>query len=215
MSENKLKSRFKRFGGEFIEDITEYLCEYINDEPAITIAIGNDSKQRRRRTTYSNTIMFYNHDMKKGAHVVFFRESVPKIYDIFTRLHKEAEYMNEIGNYLHNELEGIYERKDLTLAERRRYKLHMLREAGEYRDVSGFEEQLLLKNLYLTEIEKHAQYKLVDIHLDFNFEEGIDSQNKSYKVFKVAVPWLRAQGFRVFTKPDAPSATSAADLLLK
>jgi len=215
MSEINLKGRFKLFGGEYIPDIIRYLSEYVTDEPSVTIAIGNDSKQRIRKTTYSNTIMLYNHNIKNGAHVVFFRESVPKINDIFTRLYKEAEYMNEIGNYLHNELESIYERKDLTLSERRRYKLHLLREEGEYRDVSGYEEELLLKNLYLTEIEKKLEYKLVDIHVDFNFEDGVNSKNKSYKVFKSTVPWLRSQGFRVFTKPSAPGATSAADLLLK
>lgn len=211
----KFKGRFKRFGGEFIEDINEYLCEYISNEPEVTIAIGNDSKQRRRRTIYANTIMLYNHDIRNGAHVVFFRESVPKVFDTFTRLYKEAEYMLELGEYLQERLEPFYSRKDLTLDERRRYKLHLLREEGQYRDVSGHEEQLLLKNLYLTESEKTQEYKLIDIHLDFNYEEGIDSRNKSYKAFKTATPWLRGLGFRVWNKPNSPASSSAADLLLK
>ena len=215
MSEDKFKSRFKRFGGDFIDDITEYLCGYIDLEEEITIAIGNDSKQRRRRTTYSNTIMFYNHDIKNGAHVVFFRESVPKIYDTQVRLMKEAEYMFELGNYLHEKLSGRYERKDLTLDERRRYKFHILREEGQYRDVSGIDEETLLKNLYLSEEEKIMKYKLIDIHLDFNYKEGVNSRNKSFNTFKSAVPWLRGLGFRVWVKPNAPGATSAADLLLK
>ncbi len=215
MENDRFKSRFKRFGGEFIDDISQYLCEYITEEPEITIAIGNDSKQRRKRTTYANTIMFYNHDIKNGAHVVFFRESVPKIYDTFNRLYKEAEFMNDLGNYLQERLEPFYIRKDLTDDERRRYKLHILREQGMYRDVNGYEEQLLLKNLTLTESEKNQQYKLIDIHLDFNYEEGIDSKNKSYAAFKAAAPWLRGQGFRVWTKPNAFASTSAADLLLK
>jgi predicted RNase H-related nuclease YkuK (DUF458 family) len=212
---DKYVGKFKRFGGEFIEDISEYLCEYINDEPEITIAIGNDSKQRRKRTMYANTIMFYNHDIKNGAHVVFYRESVPKIYDTFSRLYREAEFMFELGSYLQERLEPFYVRKDLTDAERRRYKLHLLREQGQYRDVHGYEEQLLLKNLHLTEAEKNQQYKLVDIHLDFNYEEGKDSRNKSYTAYKAAAPWLRGQGFRVWTKPNAFASTSAADLLLK
>jgi len=215
MEKDKFKGRFKRFGGEFIEDIHDYLCEFINDEPGITISIGNDSKQRRRRTMYANTVMLYNHDIKNGAHVVFFRESIPKVYDTFNRLYKEAEFMLELGNYLQERLEPFYERQDLTLDERRRYKLHILREEGQYRNVSGYEEQLLLKNLHLTDAEKNQQYKLVDIHLDFNYEEGEDSRNKSYKAFKAATPWLRSQGFRVWSKPNAFAATSAADLLLK
>lgn len=215
MKEDRYKKRFKRFGGEFIEDITEYINEYINNDPTATIAIGNDSKQRRRRTMYANTIMLHNSDIRNGAHVVFFRESVPKVYDTFTRLYKEAEFMLELANYLQEELEPFYIRKDLTLTERRRYKLHILREEGQYRNISLSEESILLKNLHLTESEKNQQYKLIDIHLDFNYEEGKDSRNKSYAAFKAATPWLRGQGFRVWNKPNSPAASSAADLLLK
>jgi len=215
MKEDIYKNRFKRFGGDFIDDITEYICEYINDDPTTTIAIGNDSKQRRIRTVYATTIMFHNTDIRNGANVVFFRESIPKIHDIFSRLYKEAELMFELGNYLQEELEPLYIRRDLTLEERRRYKLHILREEGQFRNITLNEELLLLKNLHLTEVEKIQEYKLVDIHLDFNYEEGVDYQNKSYKIFKAAIPWLRGHGFRVWCKPNAHSATSAADLLLK
>lgn len=164
---------------------------------------------------YANTIMMHNSDIRNGAHVVFFRESVPKVYDTFTRLYKEAEFMLELGNYLQEELEPFYTRQDLTLDERRRYKLHLLREEGQYRDISLTEERLLLKNLYLTEQEKTQEYKLIDIHLDFNYEEGKNAGNKSYTAFKAATPWLRSLGFRVWTKPNSPAASSAADLLLK
>jgi predicted RNase H-related nuclease YkuK (DUF458 family) len=36
--------------------------------------------------------MLYNTDIKKGAHVVFFRESCAKIRDTQSRLYKEAQY---------------------------------------------------------------------------------------------------------------------------
>jgi predicted RNase H-related nuclease YkuK (DUF458 family) len=68
------KNRFKKFGGDYIPDITAYLRDYIEKDPGVTISIGCDSIQKRRRTVYAITIMMYNGDLKHGAHVVFFRK---------------------------------------------------------------------------------------------------------------------------------------------
>ena len=81
-------SRFKRFGGEQIPDIIEHLKQIIEKEPTSTISVGCDSIQVRRRTIYAITVMTYNTDLRNGAHVVFFRESCPKIRDTQERLYK-------------------------------------------------------------------------------------------------------------------------------
>jgi len=211
-------SKFKKFGGEFIPNIIEYLMEIYKKEPGITIAIGNDSIQKRKRTTYANTIMIYNKDVRNGAHVVFYRDSVPKIFDNFTRLYKEAEYMNELGYWLNKRLgEAGYVRKDMTDIERKKYKFAQLREKGEFSNLSLHEEKSFIENLYLSDEEKSKEYKLIDIHLDLNPVEWSNRRryNKSFKVYESAVPWLRGYGFRVLPKPLSFAATSAADLLLK
>jgi predicted RNase H-related nuclease YkuK (DUF458 family) len=211
-------SKFKKFGGEFIPDIVEYLMEIYKEEPTITIAIGNDSIQKRRRTVYANTIMVYNKDVRNGAHVVFYRDSVPKIFDNFTRLYQEAEYMNGLGDWLNTKLgEAGYVREDITDLERKRYKFRQLKEKGEYDSLPLHEEETVIQNLYLTDEEINREYKLVDIHLDLNPVEWNNRRryNKSYKVYESAVPWLRGFDFRVYPKPVAHAATSAADLLLK
>ena len=82
------KSKFKKFGGDYIPDIIEYLRDYIEKDPTSTITVGCDSIQKRRRTVYAITIMLYNTDIKRGAHVVFFRESCPKIRENQERLYK-------------------------------------------------------------------------------------------------------------------------------
>ena len=82
------KNKFKRFGGEFIPDIVEYLKGCIESDPTVTITVGCDSIQKRKRTIYAITIMLYNTDIRKGAHVVFFRESCPKIRENQERLYK-------------------------------------------------------------------------------------------------------------------------------
>jgi hypothetical protein len=39
---NKYRSLFKKFGGEYIPDIVEYLREQINADPNITISVGKE-----------------------------------------------------------------------------------------------------------------------------------------------------------------------------
>lgn len=213
------KSKFKRFGGEYIPDIIEYLKDYIEKDPTVTITVGCDSIQKRRKTVYAVTIMLYNGDIKNGAHVVFFRESHSKIRDNQERLYKEAVYLHDIGTYINNELSEFYKRMDLSDLERKRYKYHLLRCSGEYNHVLPGQEEGVIKNLTLTPSDL-MDFKLVDLHVDFNpvpgtiNEKGI-SKNRSYPAYKSYVPWLRGMGFRTWAKPCAPGATSAADLLLK
>lgn len=213
------RNKFKRFGGEYIPDIIEYLKDYIEQDPTVTISIGCDSIQRRRRTVYAITIMLYNTDIRRGAHVVFFRESCPKIRENIERLGREAQYVYDLGIYLDAELSKFYVRKDLTDMEKKRYKYHLAKCNGEYSHVPPHQEDAVIKNLSLNGYDL-MDFKLVDIHVDFNpFEGTINergiSKNRSYVAYKSYVPWLRGLGFRTWAKPTAHASTSAADLLLQ
>jgi len=213
------KNRFKRFGGDYIPDIIEYIKDFLKEDPTATVTVGCDSIQKRRKTVYANTIMFYNTDVKKGAHVVFFRESCAKVRDNQERLYKEAQWLHDIGTYLDKELSEFYVRKDLTDTEMKRYKFHLLKCAGEYSQVPSHREEDVMRNLILTH-EDRLTPRLVDLHVDFNpFEGNINEKgirkNKSFAAYKAYAPWLRGMGFRTWAKPMAFAATSAADLLLK
>ena len=215
-----MRNKFKKFGGDHIPDIIEYLKEYINKDPNVTISVGCDSVQRRRKTQYAITIMLYNGDIKNGAHIIFFRENITKVRDHFERLQKEAIYALELADMLNTELSPFYKRKDLVPKERKRYKFHLLKCAGQYKHIPLHIEDSFSNNLTLSEAEKIMEYKLVDIHVDFNPNEGhIDkkgvAKNKSNMSYKANVPWLRSIGYRVFAKNIAFAATSAADLLLQ
>ncbi len=215
---SRFKSSFKKFGGEYISDITEYLKEYIKNEPTVTITVGADSIHKGHRTVYAITIMLYNIDIKRGAHVVFFRESYPKIKENQERLYKEAQWVHDVGTYLHNELSSFYQRNDLTDLERKRYKYHLAKCNGEYHHVKLHNEEGVIGNIPLGDSDR-MEYKLVDIHVDFNPFEGKMNErgvakNKSYIAYKSFVPWLKGLGFRVWSKPMSPASSSAADLLL-
>ena len=213
------KNRFKKFGGDYIPDIIEYLRDYINNDPGVTISIGCDSIQKRRRTVYAITIMMHNGDLRHGAHVVFFRESCPKIRENQERLYKEAQWVHDVGTYLHEELSQFYQRNDLNDLERKRYKYHLLKCAGEYSHVPIHQEEAVLNALFLTPIDL-MEPRCVDIHVDFNpFAGSVNEKggikNKSFTAYKSFVPWLKGMGFRVWAKPMSHCASTAADLLLQ
>jgi len=215
-----MRDKFKKFGGEKIPDIVEYLKEYINHNPCVTISVGCDSVQRRRKTVYAVTVMLYDTDIKNGAHVIFFRENVEKVRNHYDRLNREGEFALHLADMLNEELSPFFERKDLIESERKRYKYHLLRSQGLHSHVASHNEDTFIKNLLLTEEETIKEYKLVDIHLDYNpFEGVVDkkgvAKNKSNMSYKSIVPWLRSLDYRVFCKPIGYSATSAADLLLQ
>lgn len=213
------KSKFKKFGGEYIPDIIQYLKEYLETDPNATITVGCDSIQKRRRTVYAITIMLYNTDLKHGAHVVFFRESCDKIRDNNERLYKEAQYLHDVATYLDAELSDFYVRKDLTEQERKRYKFHLAKCNHEYDHVPVHLEEGVMNAITLSASDR-MDFKLVDIHIDFNPNEGRKnekgmSRNKSHAAYKAYVPWLRGMGFRVWAKPNGHAATNVADLLLQ
>lgn len=218
--EMQIINRFKKFGGEHIPDIIEYLRDYIKRDPGITITVGCDSIQRRRRTIFAVTIMIYSVDYKNGAHVIFFRENLLKIRDHFERLSKEAEMAIAVADILNDQLSSFYERKDLSEIQRKRYKFHIARSNGEYPNISNLNVDNVIKNITLNDSEKTFEYKLVDIHLDFNPNEGtVDkkgvAKNKSNLNYKTYIPYIRSLGYRVYAKSEAHAASSAADLLLQ
>jgi predicted RNase H-related nuclease YkuK (DUF458 family) len=215
-----LRSRFKKFGGEFIPDIIEYLKDQIERDPHITISLGCDSVQRHKKTLFAVTLMIYNTDLKNGAHIVFFRDNQMKIRDNQERLQKEAMIIYEIAEFLNNELKPFFVRKDLTESSRKFYKYHLQRCLGKFDFVNSQDEDNVVRNIQLTPSELDIDFNLIDIHLDFNPMEGrIDkrgySTNKSNMTYKSFVPWLRSIGYRVWVKPLAHASSSAADLLLQ
>jgi predicted RNase H-related nuclease YkuK (DUF458 family) len=210
-----LSSRFKKFNGEFIPDIVEYLRTYIERDPTVTISVGCDSIQKRRRTIYAVTIMLYNTDIRNGAHVVFFRESCIKIRDTNERLDREAMLAYEVAEELNALLEPFYSRSDLNVSSRRAYKYHLAKCMGEYANVALIDEQKVVENISLSEDEKTREYRLIDLHLDFNPSAGLSGRNRSNAAYKKHTPWLRGCLYRVWCKPLAYAATSAADLLLQ
>ena len=212
------KDRFKKFGGEQIPDVIEYIKGIMEREPGSVVSVGCDSIQVRRRTIYAVTVMIYDTEIKKGAHVVFFRESCPKIRETQERLYKEAQFLHDVGTWINNELEAVGVTRNLPELEKRKYKYHLQKCTGEYSNVELHNEEAVVRNLIMLDSDL-LDMKVIDLHADFNpfessqYDRG--HRNKSFIAYKSYIPWLRGLGFRVWVKPMGFASTSAADLLLK
>lgn len=207
------KNRFKKFDGTLIDDVVDYIKDYIKRDPLVTISVGCDSVQRRHKTVFSVTVMFYNTTLRNGSHLIFFRENSYKIRDNFERLSREAMLLQEVGDFLDESLQGSYVRGDLNPEAMKKYKFHLAKCNGEYPNLPLYLEDDISNKLELTTSDLSAEFRLVDLHIDFNPKDQF--KNKSYLSYKSFVPWLRGMNYRVWAKPKSFAASCAADILLQ
>jgi len=214
-----MRDKFKKFGGERIPDIIEYLKNWISQNPDVTISVGCDSVQKINNTMFGCAIMLYNSDIKNGAHVVFFRETYPKIRDNHERLYKESQMAYELAQFLDEELSKFYKRGDLDDFSRKMYKFHLMKCSGEYDQINPQDLKAYVDKISLSESDRSIDYHLVDIHLDFNPSDHTPhprgrTNNKSNSAYRAYVPWLRGMNWRTWAKPMSFAASCAADLIL-
>ena len=88
---------FRKFNGETIEDVGNYVKEWVKNHPYGTVTIGCDSQEYSKYVKYGVSILM--HDIDKfgighGAHVIFSKVTdTSKTYksDLYTKLWEEAE----------------------------------------------------------------------------------------------------------------------------
>ncbi|MDB2588882.1 ribonuclease H-like YkuK family protein [Bacteroidia bacterium] len=78
--------------------LDEYIGEYIKKNPKAQIIVGCDSKNRDDETVYGLVVVLYKN--KKGGHVLYGKERVPRVRDRWSRLWKEVEYSVDMANQL-------------------------------------------------------------------------------------------------------------------
>ena len=89
---------FKKFTGEKLENISDYIKEYIRNNNGVEVIIGTDSQNKGRCTTYSTVIVLYTPG--HGGHCIFRRWKTPKERVRQTRLLKEVEESINLANEL-------------------------------------------------------------------------------------------------------------------
>ncbi|MGB1094464.1 MAG: ribonuclease H-like YkuK family protein [Bacteroidia bacterium] len=78
--------------------LNEYIRDYLQKNPKAQIIIGCDSKNRDDETVYGLVVVLYKN--KKGGHVLYGKERVPRVRDRWSRLWKEVEYSVDMANQL-------------------------------------------------------------------------------------------------------------------
>jgi len=218
-----MEREFKKFGGEIIKDLGQYVREHMETFPDETIYVGCDSDSRRngRKIMYADVIAFYDHDKRAGVHYIFNRESLPgnpvkvkktgnKAIDkkaikkalsstIFQKIWLEVERLKEIGYYFEKELDGIYPRKSPEELVEMGFKSH--------------QNKLVDLDVDINPIPgwTPSQFNLIDAGLD----PGLP-QNRSNIVYEAAKAFLEGEhGFRVRYKPNSWASKCAADMICK
>jgi predicted RNase H-related nuclease YkuK (DUF458 family) len=75
-----------------------YLSHYLSENPDAQIIIGCDSKNRDSETVYGLVIVLYKE--KKGGHVLYAKQRMPRIRDRWSRLWREVELSVALANEL-------------------------------------------------------------------------------------------------------------------
>lgn len=131
--------KFKRLTDRTDVDLAEYVREYINnvERPNVQLYIGCDSQNKGDNTIYATTVVL--HIGTTGCHVLFKRETFPRIFDFWSRLWGEVERSVEVAVYL-KENGIVVDNIDLDLNEDPKKRSNKLVQAA-----TGYVESLGIK----------------------------------------------------------------------
>lgn len=90
--------KFKRLSDLEEVEIGKYVTNYLANNNKVALYVGCDSQNRAITTHYVTTIVMHVGEI--GCHVIFKREIVPRIYDMWTRLWNEVEKSVAVALYL-------------------------------------------------------------------------------------------------------------------
>jgi predicted RNase H-related nuclease YkuK (DUF458 family) len=141
-----MEKGFKKFGGELIPDLGEYVRSYLKKFPGTKVYVGADASERGRNTLYASVVAFYDEFRRDGVHYIFNKELVPserlwvektgdknrdkalvkaaKESSIYGKIWGEVERVLYLGNYLEKELDGLVKRLNMEELQTLGYSSH-------------------------------------------------------------------------------------------
>jgi predicted RNase H-related nuclease YkuK (DUF458 family) len=119
---------YKKMGCGTKVMVDDYVVSLLDRNPNVELHIGTDSQNYSRHTVYVTTVVFRYR--KQGAHVIYNRERVPKINDLWTRLWTELERSTQIALFLKNDLGIDIHQIDLDYNDNPRYASYKLKKAA-------------------------------------------------------------------------------------
>lgn len=89
---------FKKIGGDVVVDLLTYSNEILDKNPTTKVYVGCDSQTYSNKTVYVTTVVFRYEN--RGAHVIYRREVVPRVKDLWTKLWGELNRAIDVAGYL-------------------------------------------------------------------------------------------------------------------
>lgn len=177
---------WRKFNGERIADINNYVLDYIkNVDRGAKVIVGCDSQYQSNKTNYAITIVFYNENLRNGAHVVYTTHKMNKVKDITTKLWNEAILVYHVAESLNNSLRGHYY-----------YKFD--------------------RNYYDNSVPEKLVEIHVDLNPKKSTRNGSRmTNNKSNKIYNDVMGWLCGERYKVMSKPYGYAASSTGDKLCR
>lgn len=119
---------FKTMGGRERVELGPYVKKIVEQEPNVKIYVGSDSQNYPKKSVYATTVVFRHEN--NGAHVIYHKESVPQINDMWTRLWGELQRSIDVAGYLRFEWDIPIEQIDLDVNADPEFKSHKVFQAA-------------------------------------------------------------------------------------
>ena len=132
--------KFTVMGGRLKHDVCDYITA-MTSESEVEVHVGCDSQNHKRHTVYVTTVVF--RFPNNGAHVIYRRERLPKILDMWTKLWGETERSVELANLILEECNLRVNQIDLDFNSDSQYASHKLVSASSgYITSLGFKSKV-------------------------------------------------------------------------
>ncbi len=128
---------FIRMDNRETVDLKTYLIQFMDKHPECTIHVGCDSQNYANVSVYATTIVLRY--PKKGAHVLYRKEKLKRINDMWSRLWNEIERSVELAQFIEDVCELPVHQVDLDFNEDPSFPSHkILNAASGYVTSLGF-----------------------------------------------------------------------------
>lgn len=108
--------------------VSDYILSLLNRNPNVELYVGTDSQNYSKHTVYVTTIVFRY--KKQGAHVIYKKDKVPKITDMWTRLWAELERSTHLALFIKDKVGVDVDQIDLDYNDNPRYASNKLSKAA-------------------------------------------------------------------------------------
>jgi predicted RNase H-related nuclease YkuK (DUF458 family) len=119
---------FKKIGGEDVIDLLSYTKNLLIENPDVKIYVGCDSQSYANKTIYVTTVVFRYE--ARGAHVIYKRDVVPRVKDLWSKLWGELNRAIDVAGYLRFEGEINIHQIDLDYNTSPKYKSNIVLKAA-------------------------------------------------------------------------------------